>query len=298
LLGDTLAEIAAEKGGIIKPGVPVVVAPQLPDALACLEHIAAERGSPITLIGREWQCGTPSDGERARASRYPISTRLVVGRTAAPEFVPAGTSFDLALTGPHQLENACVAVATLAQVRAPFPELTPAAIREGLATVNWPGRLQLLGRDEGRPLLLVDCAHNVDSAHKLADAIRLDYRYDRLWLILGVTADKDQAGILRALLPLADAVFLTASSHPRAAPAADLFILAHELGYEAQVSETPAAAVLAAWRAAGPNDLICVTGSIFVVGDLLNQWERLQSQLPVASSPLQSEIDSPGAAAV
>jgi dihydrofolate synthase/folylpolyglutamate synthase len=125
----------------------------------------------------------------------------------------------------------------------------------------------------------VDCAHNVDSAEKLAYALTNDYLYERLWLILGATADKDVAGIVNILLPLAEGTIMTTSGHPRAANPGDLIQLAAEAGFEAQPAATVVEAVQTAWAAAGSGDLICVTGSIFVVGDLLNQWEGLQSGL-------------------
>jgi len=106
-----------------------------------------------------------------------------------------------------------------------------------------------------------------------------DYEYQQLWLVLGATADKDVKGILEELLPLSNQVFLTASSHPRADSPGELLRLADELGYDAQPSPSVTDAVTSAWQLAGPNDLICVTGSIFLVGDLLNNWEVLQSEL-------------------
>ncbi|MCI0398853.1 MAG: bifunctional folylpolyglutamate synthase/dihydrofolate synthase [Chloroflexi bacterium] len=271
LLGDTPAEIAGEKGGIIKPDVPVVSAPQTPEALARLEEIAAERQALLTLAGREWTWE-----EIARTPEY---QRIVVHRLEKPGDELDNQEFTIGLAGRHQQENAVVALAALALVRPRFPGLTLATIREGLATVQWPGRLQQLYQGNGAPTLLVDSAHNVDSARKLAWALAHDYTYQRLWLVLGATADKDVPGILRILLPLASGTIMTSSGHPRAVEPGQLLRLATELGYEAQASPTVAEAVAAAWQAAGPGDLICVTGSIFVVGDLLNQWEGLQSRL-------------------
>ena len=100
-----------------------------------------------------------------------------------------------------------------------------------------------------------------------------------LWLVVGATVDKDVPGILKALRSLGAQIILTTSSHPRATQPAELWRLAHEIGYEATSSLSVDEAVKIAWQSAGAKDLICVTGSIFVVGDLLNHWESLQFDL-------------------
>lgn len=155
-----------------------------------------------------------------------------------------------------------------------------------MAKVNWPGRLQVLDHGNSHPIVLLDCAHNVDSAEKLALTLKKDCVYEELWLVLGVTVDKDVEGILNVLLPLTDKVFLTASSHPRACSPAELLHMATDLGYEVWPSTNVTDAFKTAWREAGPDDLICITGSIFVVGDLLNKWEGLQSEFLAKSRNL------------
>jgi dihydrofolate synthase/folylpolyglutamate synthase len=298
LLGNTIAEIAAEKGGIIKPGVPVISGPQASEALHVLSEVAGEKGAPLTVVGREW---------RYTASREPIdpasyqtgwTQQIVITRTPGSTLAPRFTELELALAGKHQQENAVVALAALDRVWSRFPALDLEAVRQGFATVRWPGRLQLLPTAEGQAAILLDCAHNVDSAEKLSFTLQNDYIYDQLWLILGITVDKDIAGILRTLLPLTDRVILTASSHPRAASLEQLLQTAHELGHAPGSKPDVAGALATAWEAAGPNDLIAVAGSIFVVGDLLNQWEGLQSRLVVQSrQPLafsQQQMTLPG----
>lgn len=268
LLGNTLAEIAFEKGGIIKTGVPVVVAPQQPEALAMLEGIAAERGAPLTVVGRDW--------------RYEVARRdgqqvLITGGGPAQTFIPPGTSFVVGLAGRHQADNAAVALAALEQVRRRLPMLTVAHMQHGLAAVAWPGRLQVLPAAAGQPAILVDCAHNDDSAAKLVAALREEYTYDRLVLLFGAPEDKNVVGMLSRLLPLADAVVMTTANHPRSATPEQLAAMARELGREATMTHSVAEGLDAALAAAGPGDLICVTGSIIVVGDLLNHWDTLQS---------------------
>ncbi len=185
----------------------------------------------------------------------------------------------LALAGAHQQENCLVALAALHQMQPLFPTLTLAAVRQGLADVQWPGRLQTLHCRPDTPTLLLDAAHTAGSAEKLAQALQTLYDYRRLWLVLGITAEKDVTGILQALLPLAAGTVVSQANHPRAIPPAGLQQAAGALGYVVTTRPDIPAAVRAAWAAARPGDLICVTGSLFVVGDLLNCWDSLQSEL-------------------
>jgi dihydrofolate synthase/folylpolyglutamate synthase len=248
LLGDTLPEIAAEKG-------------------------------PVTIVGRDWQWQAVPHLQEGIMSKPPSRQQIILSQATDTAFVRPPLHLTLNLTGRHQQENAMVALATVDKAAGAYPRLDVNAVVEGLARVDWPGRLQVLSSDDDRPTLLVDCAHNADSAAKLAFALKHDYRFETLWLILGITADKDQRGILQELLPLAERVIMTSSGHPRAAKPAELVELAGELGTLAVASSSVTEAVRRAWREARPKDLICVSGSIFVVGDLLYHWDGLQSEL-------------------
>lgn len=289
LLGNSLAEIAAEKGGIIKPGIPVISAPQPDEALARLEEIAAERQSPLIVVGRDYTyeaLATSPARQTIRITTQPSSPQTLLPLPPRPARLRTLT---IPLAGPHQQENAAVALAALDVVRPHFSTLTDEALEEGMATVFWPGRLQLLqpapatpfaGTGAGHsPPILLDSAHNPHSAQVLAETLPATYSYRRLWLVLGITADKNVRGILQPLLPLADGVLVTRSGHPRAADPELLRQIAAELGYAAESYPTVMEAVAAARNKAESGDLICVTGSIFVVGDLLNRWDRLQSGL-------------------
>lgn len=267
LLGNTIEQIAAEKGGIIKPGVPVIVAKQPGAAEVTLTGIATERQSPITFVDKAWQY----TGRTAKGRQL-----LTVRSIPDPDFLTVPATFLLNLMGAHQLDNAVTALAALGQIRAAFPTLTRGAIATGLAKVSWIGRLQMLHQSPHTPSLLLDCAHNPDSAVKLARALAADYTYNRLWLIVGATADKNVGGILGPLLPLAHHTLVTQSSHPRAATPDDLMETAARLGFNVEQAADVATAVAHVWQQAGPLDLICATGSIFVVGDLLNQWDNLK----------------------
>lgn len=272
LLGDTLAQIAFEKGGIIKPGVPVVVASQQEEATAMLEKLARERHAPLTLIGRDWRY------EPVNASTdHRVHQSLVVIGGPDKSFIPSGTEFVVSLSGRHQLENAALALAALEHVRDRFPGLTVPVLQAGVAAVRWDGRLQVLQDGPGRPRIVVDCAHNEDSAAKLVAALQTDFVYNRLILVFGAPEDKNISGMMTRLMPLADRVIVTTANHPRSASPERLAELAAAHDRPAIITHSVSQALAAALEEAGPGDMICFTGSIIVIGDLLNHWDTLQS---------------------
>ncbi|MAU00844.1 MAG: bifunctional folylpolyglutamate synthase/dihydrofolate synthase [Anaerolineaceae bacterium] len=281
LLGNTLDKIAYEKGGIIKPSIPVITANQEPEALAKLQAISQERESPLTIVEQSWEYdgGVSMDSTRA-VPHHPSRQKLTITHSLDPDFIPHGTQFDLPLGGEHQLENATLALVALQHVHTKLPRITLEAMQAGLANVKWPGRLDIIHPgDDKTPMLLVDCAHNPDSAHKLHEALDHSFKYNNLWLIFGAPADKDVLHMLADLLPLAHHTTVTTASHPRSATPEELAEMSAELGFEVTAVPDMATALTTTWHQAQPGDLICVTGSIVVVGDLLNQWESLQSQL-------------------
>ncbi len=266
LLGNTLAQIAFEKGGIIKPGVPLVSAPQAEEALRVLQSIAVDRGSQMILIGREWQ--------------YQGSSRhLRVTHSPAGSFVPEGTNFELALAGDHQLENAVVALAALDSIKEQISPLKLDAARQGLAQVQWDGRLQTVCCAESLPTFLVDSAHNEASAAKLATALTKDYTYEHLWLIFGAPEDKQISQMMALLFPLAKGIIVAAADHPRATHPSRLVEMARLQGFTAVPASSPKEALQKTFSLAAAGDLICACGSIIFIGDLLNQWDRLKSEL-------------------
>ncbi|MCX7623429.1 MAG: folylpolyglutamate synthase/dihydrofolate synthase family protein [Thermomicrobium sp.] len=243
ILGSTLAEIAREKAGIIKPERPVVSAPQEPDAAAVIRAVASERRAPLWLGGRDWQVeGT----WRAFAFRAPGLELSELG---------------LALRGQHQVENAGVALAVLPWLARSGLPVSETAMRQGLATAQWPGRLEILRE---RPLVVADGAHNRESAERLAEAMRTDFRWARLWLVLGVMRDKEIERIVGALAPLAHGLFAVERFAPRAA-AAERLLAAWRVvapGKPGRVSGSVAEALDAALTEAEPDDLVLVTGSL------------------------------------
>jgi dihydrofolate synthase/folylpolyglutamate synthase len=254
LLGDTLDLIAREKGGIIKPGVPVVSAPQPPEALDVLEVIAAERHSPFTLVGRDWlYTPEPSSWTGQEFSAAPVGE------------VPA--SYCTALSGEHQALNATVALAALNHARQAGVAVTPEGIRDGFEHVDWPGRLEVVQRS---PLLVLDAAHNAASARRLREALDEMFRQRPLAMIFGASADKDIPGMFDALLPAVDYLIASQAVHPRAFTVEMIESLAREQGYQGPIYKVPdtRAALEQAEVLVGPSGLVCATGSLFLVGEI------------------------------
>ncbi|MGC9336066.1 MAG: bifunctional folylpolyglutamate synthase/dihydrofolate synthase, partial [Anaerolineae bacterium] len=220
VLGDTATQIAQEKAGIVKEGVPVVSAPQPDEALAVVEAACQQRAAPLTLVGREWtwQAG-PSDLHGQHFSIHGQSELL--------------DALWIPLLGQHQLVNATTAVATVRALPGEAGSTPPSAIVSGLRQVRWPGRLEILGRS---PLVVVDSAHNGDSAEKLMAAVEEHLDFRRLILVLGASPDHATPALLKALLSQASQAVATQSRHSRAATPAWLQAHAAEHGFSIETS--------------------------------------------------------------
>ena len=253
-LGNTLVEITVEKAGIIKPDSLVVTSPQVDEVAKVIEEACLGRDAKLVRVGSDvtWQSlGFDSNRQSLR----------VKGRLGSYEL-------SIPLLGQHQLENAATAVAALEVLTEKGFHISRDSITDGLAQVDWPGRLQVLIR---RPLLVVDGAHNPYSALKLRQALEQYFDFDRAILIIGTSADKDIAGIISELLPLFDKVIATHSIHPRAMPTASVMAELGRQGVEAQATEDISIALPLALTLAGEKDLICVTGSLFVAAGAIEQ---------------------------
>jgi dihydrofolate synthase/folylpolyglutamate synthase len=258
-LGETLSAIAWHKAGILRAGRLAVTAPQVDEARVVIEAEAARLGTPLDEVGRDW-----------RWSEVPRGMRI---DSTHADFTPLETQ--VGLLGDHQRDNATTAVAALHALGSVEPRFAvpSAAIQSGLAGVDWPGRLQVLSE---RPLLAVDGAHNAASAEVVHAAIEKYLRFERLYLVLGISAGKDTHGVLEALAPRAQGVYLTRSHHERSAPPRDLEPLVRDVAPHAEVAlhDELVSAVEAALRVARSGDLVLVTGSLFLVGETLVWWRR------------------------
>ncbi len=255
LLGDTLSLIAREKAGIIRPGAQVVSAPQVPEAMTMIEEVCAGRHAELVVVGEEDYRWLPG-----RATYRGQSFELQRGRYWIP------------LLGHHQLANAVTALAALdcMEQRAGLSVPLSARLR-GLESTRWPGRMEILGTD---PYVVVDSAHNGDSANKLRVALHDFFPGRHLILVFGASGDHPFADALAELLPLAQHTIITRSRHPRAAEVDSLLQVASDLGYPAETAASVPEAVGAALRRAAPADVVCITGSIFTVADAREFWCR------------------------
>jgi len=258
VLGNTLTAIATEKSGIIKRGCPVVTSPQADEVLRVIEKACLTQNSPLIKVGKNinWESlGFASDRQSVR----------VKGRLG---------SYDLTipLLGEYQLENAATTIAALELLIEKGFHISNDTIVTGMAQVCWPGRLQILRRE---PLLVVDGAHNPYSAGKLREAIRQYFEFERAILIIGTSSDKDIAGIVSELVPLFKDVIVTRSIHPRAMAVAPLVAEFRKYGIEARAAEDILSALRLALSLTGKKDLICVTGSLFVVAGAIEEMPRL-----------------------
>jgi len=258
VLGNTLAEIAREKAGIIKPGGIVVSSPQDDEVTSVIKQACYTCNTPMIKVGEDitWKdLEFDSFGQsftlKGRASSYKVSIPLL---------------------GQYQLENTAAAVTAIELLIDRGFSIPGEAIVRGLAKVNWPGRLQVLNR---HPLVVVDGAHNPYSARKLREALEQYFKFDRGILIIGASSDKDIAGMIRELAPVFDRAIVTRSIHPRAMSTDKIVDEFKRKNMEVQVTDDISNALPLALSMAGENDIICVTGSLFVVAGAIEQAEEL-----------------------
>jgi dihydrofolate synthase/folylpolyglutamate synthase len=243
-LGHALAEIAREKAGIIKQGVPVVTAADAPEALWVITETARQARAPLTVV-------VPTDSRR-----------------------PPLDSIALPLLGEHQRLNAALAVATIRTLteKMPVPE---SAIRAGLECVQWAGRLQLVKTEAGQTILL-DGAHNPAGAEALRNALEQHFAGPPRALLLGVLRDKDCEGICRSLAPLAGRIFVSPLKSERTAAPELLADLCRRQNSHAAI--TVCASVPEALRQAQDCPLLVATGSLYLVGEVLEALEIVAGQ--------------------
>ena len=252
ILGDNLAQIAAEKAGIIKPGSSVVVAPQSPEALSAIDQVCARLGLHPIHVGRDvtWE----ESGVASKGGQH-LRVKGMLGTYALT--VP--------LLGIHQLENAATAVAALEVLREKGHQISDDALQGGFATVSWPCRMEVLSRS---PLLVADGAHNLHSMDSLLASIPRYFKYRRVILIAGFSRDKSVEDMVRSLVRVEPLVFATGSRHPRSLPPSVVAARFRGLGISAVETSSTKDALDGALEAAGEDDLVLATGSLFVAAEV------------------------------
>ncbi|MGC2063207.1 MAG: folylpolyglutamate synthase/dihydrofolate synthase family protein [Thermodesulfovibrionales bacterium] len=250
-LGNTLAEIAREKAGIIKKGRPVISAAQPEEVLRVLRDRAAAEGAQLFVHGRDFFSERASAGPGAPVFNYRGSRSY--------------DALSIPLAGLHQVVNASLAAKTAEIIQESHAGLN-LDIPKGISQVRWPGRLEMISDD---PPVLIDGAHNPQAAVVLAAHLKqlLGSRFRRIITILGVMGDKDVRGILEPLLGLAGEIIVTAPAYGRAAAPAALATLAASLGYTVKNAPTVAKAIELARSLRHDGDLIVITGSFYTIGE-------------------------------
>lgn len=256
ILGNTLTEIAGEKGGIIKPGVPVVCAPQQPEALAKLREIAQDQKAPFTLVGEDVTFELISQTQEGQTFR-------LAEKENAPMILRTG------LLGRHQMENAATAYAALKIVNRAGLPIGEDAIREGFAAARWPGRFEIFSGD---PTVVLDGAHNRHSAEMLADTVRDVFPGQKVTLVFGASEDKDIGGMFDVLLPVVNDIYLVRADHPRAADPAKMAALLGNAACPVQQVPSVEDVFPLLSEYAGKDRVVLVTGSLYLVGHFRRLW--------------------------
>jgi len=255
-LGDTIEKIAWEKAGIIKDDSYVISAVASPEALQVISDACEERRSNLKLFGRDYQL--------LYNLTYGIDTGKVGQAVGIQGLLREYPEIFLPLLGEHQAINAACAVAACEAYAGSLSALSSTEVEMGMRRVTSPGRLEVVSLN---PLVLLDGAHNPDGASRLAHVIRNDLDYDKCILVIGILEDKDVGQMLDLLLPLASTVIVTQSGDERAMPARRMAAMVEEKGYECLVMESVSEAVKFSRTLAAVTDMVCVTGSLYTVGE-------------------------------
>jgi dihydrofolate synthase/folylpolyglutamate synthase len=261
LLGDTLTQIAGEKAGIIKTGIPVVASPQDEEARLVITHISRERGAHLVQVGHDVLYEEISHSLEGQTLR-------VWSRNESPN---AGIVLSIPFLGAHQAANAATAYAALEIYDKDGLKVNQDAIKRGFAKAFWPGRFEII---QPSPPVILDCAHNRDSALKVQQTLDEYYPGKPVILVFGASEDKDIQGMFIELLPRVKELIAVKSFHPRAIEPDKLVEMARSFGLEVDCIENIPEAVEKALQLTGENGLVLVTGSIFVVAEARKYWEK------------------------
>lgn len=248
-LGHTLAAIAFEKAGIIKPRVPVVTAVRQKKARAVIEKVAAEKSAPLLQLGHEFRIRRVADD---RFNYYGLSHTW--------------RNITTNLIGEHQPENASLALAACELLNQQQLSITERHIREGLENVHWPARLEVVST---APYILLDGAHNLAAAHKLARYLNSHLADRKITLVIGILDDKPYRAMLAILAPLADRVIATRAAIGRALPPEAIATAAGQYVRETVIRPNVAAALAYAVKTIGKDDAIVVAGSLYIAGEAI-----------------------------
>jgi len=253
-LGNNLTSIAREKSGIIKEGSKVITSPQKEEVLSVIEETCKKKGAHLYKVGKEIKFKEIKSN--LKGENFQVKTeRRFYPRLFSP------------LLGKHQLINASTAIGAIDLLRDYGIFVPRKAIMEGIKKVRWPGRIQILFRN---PLFIVDCAHNTSSAQALANFLRGIPRARKLILIMGISKNKDVEGMGKVLSPLVDEIILTKVDNPRATEPGEIKKrIKNSSPHKIVIKNKAPDALSYALSSAECEDIICVTGSVYLAGEVL-----------------------------
>lgn len=254
-LGNRLTDIAAEKAGIIKPGVDVITSASQPAVVDLLQATALQKDAQLWRVGKEI---------RYRATRSGF-------HYTGPGLGLKGVT--LGLKGTFQNRNAALALGIVERLIQKGYAISPKNIIDGLAHTHWPGRMQVVNPS---PLIIIDGAHNPAAIRSLAASVCKEFRYRRMILVIGVMADKALYPVLKGIVPLADYIIYTRPAYARAAPPERLMATAAPLGKPGETAVTLSLGLNRAREMADSRDMILVCGSLFTVGEALTYFDPVK----------------------
>ena len=256
-LGHTLTAIAGEKAGIIKTAAPVVVAPQEPEAMQVITNKCALMNAPLIDVGlqmKHCRAEAKNSGRVTEAGLFDFSYR-----TAMAEY-----NVSLNLRGRHQVVNACTAIHLAEQLQQRGLKVSRQHIIDGLSQAYWPGRLELIATE---PAILLDGAHNPAGARVLRDFLD-EFISAPVTMIFGLMSDKALAEIAEILFPAAQAIIATRIGNPRATDPQLIAQVINQTGAKSDTAESAAEALATARRITPADGLICVCGSLYLIGEM------------------------------
>jgi dihydrofolate synthase/folylpolyglutamate synthase len=262
VLGNTLALIAGEKAGIIKEGIPVVSSPQKEEALQVLEKVAQQRSSQLTLVGQDWMFAGGSTSLQGQD--------LEMWQKSGDH-----VRLHISMLGAHQVQNAATAFAALQIARKAGLKIKDSDIRKGFSQTFWPGRFEIVRQE---PPVIMDSAHNQDSAVKLHETLDQYFPGRKVILIFGASEDKDVAAMFAEWKPCLGRIITTRADHPRALDPGQLAELAHQMGIPSEVTLSVDAALEKAISiSAETGEIVLSAGSMFVTAEVRTAWQKIQA---------------------
>ena len=258
ILGNTIEEIAHAKTGIVKPGVPVVTVPQVPQAMEIIRARSAAAGAQLVVA----EAGVVASPDPAGGLRW-VGDRPTLDCTVQST-ITKGLSVSFPLLGEHQLINAGAAVRAIEVLARTGLDIDADAIGRGLENCRWPCRMDVLRRS---PLVIADGAHTSRASAYLAGALETLFGVRAAGIVFGALSDKRHVEIMRTLKPVANKVYACSSAHPRSASSLDILSAAAEAGITAQHHDSPREALRAALEESGDGGAIVATGSLFVAAE-------------------------------